>query len=266
MNENYSLIRDNNILQYRFKYRTFLTENIMFFRSMIIRFCCCILICSRHDVTLAFSTCRPLLPLSRKPSIMCKNWIGDTFNELIEFSTYGPAERKLLKAKRDKAANSQTEEEEDVSVESFKRAGKKFGSYSPNEDTITTEDSLSVEAFQSAVVSKEKEDVDFDGYKLRDLLIEKWGVPLDIDFQRGIGGQTVYCTVLPVVYGSKKCRHESELDYLMHLQGVIEILQKYNNLDQFIISLQKTKRSPKPGVEAVPFLLKLDSQALKQIL
>jgi hypothetical protein len=115
-----------------------------------------------------------------------------------------------------------------------------------------------LEAFQSAVVSKEKEeeDVDFDGYKLRDLLIEKWGVPLDIDFQRGIGGQTVYCTVLPVAYGSKKCRHESELDYLMHLQGVIEI----------IISLQKTRRSPKPGVESVPFLLELDSQSLKQIL
>jgi hypothetical protein len=242
----------------------------MFFRSMIIRFFCCILICSGHDVTLAFSTCRPLLPLSRKPSTMCKNWIGDTFNELIEFSTLGPGERKLLKAKRDKAANSPTEEEEEdvVSVESFKRAEKKFGSYSPNEYPTTTEDSLSLEAFQSAIVSKEKEDVDFDfdGYKLRDLLIEKWGVPLDIDFQRGIGGQSVYCTVLPVAYGSKKCRHESELDYLMHLQGVIEILQKYNNLDQFIISLQKTRRSPKPGVESVPFLLELDSQSLKQIL
>jgi len=166
-----------------------------------------------------------------------------------------------LKAKRDKAAtNSQIEEEEedDVSMESFQRAAEIIGSYSPNEYPTTTEDSLSLEAFQSAVVSKEKEeeDVDFDGYKLRDLLIEKWGVPLDIDFQRGIGGQTVYCTVLPVAYGSKKCRHESELDYLMHLQGVIEI----------IISLQKTRRSPKPGVESVPFLLELDSQSLKQIL
>jgi hypothetical protein len=232
----------------------------MSFRSMVFLIFCCILICSRHDVILAFSTCRPLLPFSRKSSIICKNWIADTFNELIEFSTLGPGERKLLKAKRDKAAtNSQIEEEEDdVSMESFQRAAEIIGSYSPNEYPTTTEDSLSLEAFQSAVVSKEKEeeDVDFDGYKLRDLLIEKWGVPLDIDFQRGIGGQTVYCTVLPVAYGSKKCRHESELDYLMHLQGVIEI----------IISLQKTRRSPKPGVESVPFLLELDSQSLKQIL
>lgn len=244
----------------------------MSFRSMVFLIFCCILICSRHDVILAFSTCRPLLPFSRKSSIICKNWIADTFNELIEFSTLGPGERKLLKAKRDKAAtNSQIEEEEeedDVSMESFQRAAEIIGSYSPNEYPTTTEDSLSLEAFQSAVVSKEKEeeDVDFDGYKLRDLLIEKWGVPLDIDFQRGIGGQTVYCTVLPVAYGSKKCRHESELDYLMHLQGLIEILQKINNLDQFIISLQKTRRSPKPGVESVPFLLELDSQSLKQIL
>jgi hypothetical protein len=232
----------------------------MSFRSMVFLIFCCILICSRHDIILAFSTCRPLLPFSRKSSIICKNWIADTFNELIEFSTLGPGERKLLKAKRDKAAtNSQIEEEEDdVSMESFQRAAEIIGSYSPNEYPTTTEDSLSLEAFQSAVVSKEKEeeDVDFDGYKLRDLLIEKWGVPLDIDFQRGIGGQTVYCTVLPVAYGSKKCRHESELDYLMHLQGVIEI----------IISLQKTRRSPKPGVESVPFLLELDSQSLKQIL
>ena len=231
----------------------------MSFRSMVFLIFCCILICSRHDIILAFSTCRPLLPFSRKSSIICKNWIADTFNELIEFSTLGPGERKLLKAKRDKAAtNSQIEEEEedDVSMESFQRAAEIIGSYSPNEYPTTTEDSLSLEAFQSAVVSKEEEDVDFDGYKLRDLLIEKWGVPLDIDFQRGIGGQTVYCTVLPVAYGSKKCRHESELDYLMHLQGVIEI----------IISLQKTRRSPKPGVESVPFLLELDSQSLKQIL
>jgi Domain of unknown function (DUF3067) len=112
----------------------------------------------------------------------------------------------------------------------------------------------------------EMSDLDFDGYALRDLLISKWGVPLDIDFQRGYSQQTVYCTILPVVFGSRKCRHVQELDYLMHLQAVVEILHAYNNLEEFREFIETTNRTPKPGVESVPFRLELSPRQLSKVL
>ena len=203
--------------------------------------------------------------------------MGDLWEEVIEFSTYGPSERKLLKARREKdATRNEGRSDDDVSIDSFRRAQQKYGSKNSDDNrsesssaSIGDADSLSLEAFQSAIASKDnqdKEKTDFDGYKLRDLMVEKWGVPSDIDFQRGYGGGSVYCAVLPVAFGSSRCRHENELDYLMHLQGVVEILQKYDNLDPFIFFIKKTSREPKRGVEAVPYLMNLDSDSLKQIL
>ena len=211
--------------------------------------------------------------------------MGDLWEEVIEFSTYGPAERALLKAQREKAAAAARKAEGgDVSMDSFQRAQQKYNSKSSdsNEESPSTsttssspfvdgDNALSMEAFQAAVISSGKgenkdEDVDFDGYKLRDLLVEKWGVPLDVDFERGYGGGTVYCTVLPVAFGSRRCRHESELDYLMHLQAVVEVLKKYDNLDPFIFFIKKTNKQPKPGVESAPYLMKLSEYQLKKIL
>ena len=39
----------------------------------------------------------------------------------------------------------------------------------------------------------------------------------------------------------KKDLHETELDYLMHLQGVIEILNKYDNLESIIQNIDNIK-------------------------
>ena len=230
----------------------------------------------------------------------CFNWIGDLWEEVIEFSTYGPAERRLLKAKREDAkSKSSSSEEVVVSIESFQRAKRNYLESSSRKTTpvivddndndndddarIATEvgeqqqqqqqqqSSVSIEAFTAAAAEQEEESGVvpdfFDGYQLRDLLMQKWGVPLDVEFQRGNSQLTVYCTVLPVAFGSRRCRrHQSELDYLMHLQAVIEVLYKYGNLDQFIAFLQSTSRVPKAGVESVPFRLELDEKSLKQIL
>ena len=213
------------------------------------------------------------------------NWIGDLWSELIEFSTYGPAERKILKAKREekkkKAAgidnsNSIKEEYDDnknednsddkflVSIEAFQNAKNKKSLIS----------SASTSSFKETSTSTTTDDAesssspDFDGYKLRDLLVKKWGVPLDVDFQRGDMNTAVYCSVLPVVgFGNAtKSRHDTELDYLMHLQGIIEILNKYDNLDPFLLFLNTTNRIPKPGIGSVPYKLVLSPSSLKQIL
>ena len=209
----------------------------------------------------------------RLSTTLRQNWLGDVWEEVIEFSTYGPSERKLLKERREKAAEEERRKNGgDVSMESFQKAQQKFATASPKTAPSNDEsDSLSLGSFQAAVASKENEqlvdrEMEFDGYKLRDLIVEKWGVPLDIDFQRGYGGNSVYCTVLPVAFGSSRCRHDSELDYLMHLQGVVEVLMKYDNLDPFLFFVQTTEKTPKPGVESAPYLMQLDDEALKQIL
>lgn len=119
---------------------------------------------------------------------------------------------------------------------------------------------------------------DFDGYALRDLLVSKWGVPLDVDFERRgyyssatttttTTTPSVYVTVLPVAFGNRRlCRHETELDYLMHLQAVVEILHRYDNLEPWRFFLESTSKSPKPGVESVPFRLTLSPSDLANVL
>jgi hypothetical protein len=224
-----------------------------------------------------------------KTTSLYGHWLGDLWNEVIEFSTYGPAERRMLKAKRE-AAEAQAapkSDDNDISLSSFQQAKRQMTDKTTSSTGITSSStsgtttamnnkdgstsSLSLEAFQAAVASTSKEttddDLEFDGYALRDLLVTKWGVPLDIDFQRGYSGSTVYCTVLPAVgFGTFKARHASEMNYLMHLQAVVEILHQYNNLDAFIMFIQSTQRVPKPGVESVPFRLDLNGQELQKIL
>jgi hypothetical protein len=200
------------------------------------------------------------------------NGITELWDEFIEVSTYGPSERKMLKANRERQRQRQRELQQDD-----------YDSSSNSQDTSTNSasafsddngDDAWLEAFQSAKNSKVEDtdttpseaDLDFDGYALRDVLIAKWGVPLDIDFQSG--ASSLYCTVLPMVgYGSPlKSRHDSELDYLMHLQGVVEVLHKYDNLDGFLVFVQETNRAPKPGTDSVPFRLDLSEEEKEKIM
>lgn len=211
----------------------------------------------------------------------------ELWEEMIEFSTYGPAERLVLKERR--AAAAAASKAKDTSP-----TESDYGQPERNNTASTSSKSLSVEAFQSAkaafseesysartISSPNAKDADknnsadgegFDGYALRDLLIEKWGVPLDVDFHRGLVGSdgtssNVYVTVLPVAFGNNRiCRHLTELDYLMHLQAVIEILEKYDNLEPWLQFLETTKQSPKPGTVSVPYRLQLSPKALKDIL
>lgn len=193
------------------------------------------------------------------------NWVGELWEEVIEFSTYGPSERRMRKAQR---------EQDELTTESFRRAGPNTKTLhsSPSSDGIDSDyDALSMEAFRTAVANtkrdpEEEPDLDFDGYALRDFLVGRWGAPLDIDFQRSYNNGCVYCTVLPVAFGNRKCRHETELDYLMHLQGIIEILHKYRNLGLFLAYCETTTKTPKPGTDSVPFRLELSKDELAIIL
>jgi len=137
----------------------------------------------------------------------------------------------------------------------------------------TDDDQAWQEAFTSAKedsssdsTNNKSDKLDYDGYQLRDLLVSKWGVPNDIDFQQ-INTGCLYCTILPVLgYGNAlQSRHENELQYLMHLQGIVEILNKYDVLEDFVNFVIETDKRPKRGTDSVPYRLDLSRDDIDKI-
>ncbi len=186
-------------------------------------------------------------------------WAGvmSLWDEIIEVSTYGPSERKMLKAQRERQKQIA-----DTGLDLEDSLGENIG---------LEDDRAWMEAFAAARDKEEDDDygakqLDYDGYALQDLLVSKWGVSLDVDFQR-IGDQ-IYCTVLPLIgFGSPlRSRHNTELDYLMHLQGVVEVLHKYDNLDGFVGFIQTTRKIPKRGTDSMPFRLNLNNEDMDRIM
>jgi len=130
---------------------------------------------------------------------------------------------------------------------------------------------LDVEAFakrRQELVNEKPQD--FDGYALRDLLLAKWGECYDVDFNRvdSFGFREIYLNIYPFKLGGKRWRHETELDYLMHLQAVVEILQKYSQLDYIVYQIMETEKTPKIGapIKAVPIRLDLTKDEINMIM
>ena len=59
--------------------------------------------------------------------------------------------------------------------------------------------------------------------QLRDAIYNKWGQCFDVNFQpvTTFGFRELYLNVMPFRLGSKRFRHETELDYLCHLQAIV---------------------------------------------
>jgi hypothetical protein len=101
----------------------------------------------------------------------------------------------------------------------------------------TEDDGISLEAFQARKRQQEEAEQqeveeEFDGYAMRDVIYEKWGMCYDVDFKRvdNFGTRLLYLNILPFHLGGRQFRHETELDYLCHLQAVVEILLKYDQV------------------------------------
>lgn len=186
------------------------------------------------------------------------NGIKNLWDEIIEVSTYGPSERKLLKLQRELQRKVLLEEKEPIYYNSMERQD--------DNNSSSKNDVMWMEAFAAA---RDTTSLEYDGYALQKLLVSKFGVSLDVDFQRI--GDNIYCTILPMIgYGSSssslRSRHMTELDYLMHLQGVVEILHKYDNLNDFVTFVETTNKVPKRGTDSVPFRLTLTQNDIDNIL
>eukprot|EP00977_Amphora_coffeiformis_P025130 scaffold18346_cov145-Amphora_coffeaeformis.AAC.2 len=146
----------------------------------------------------------------------------------------------------------------------------------PIKDEEEDDDMFSLDKFQKAkdkiaVDHKIPDDDDFDGYQFRDVILEKWGKCFDVDFNKvdTLGIRSLYLNVMPFYLGKRPFRHKTELDYLCHLQAVVEILQEYNQLGYVLQQIQETQKKPRPGTSplvAVPLRLDLTPEQVKQIL
>ena len=154
----------------------------------------------------------------------------------------------------------------------------RFAKTSNGDESATDDEDVSLEGFQKARKRREErsqeEEIELrevDGYFLRDVIYEKWGYCFDLDFNRvdSFGFRELYLNVMPFHLGGRRFRHETELDYLCHLQAIVEILQKYDQLDYILTQIEETKKKPRAGtvpIVAVPLRLDLTRKQVSEIL
>jgi hypothetical protein len=134
---------------------------------------------------------------------------------------------------------------------------------------------LSLGAFQQAkkkqMQQQNKAPESFDGYALRDAIFKKWGFCYDVNFNRvdTWRDRQLFLNILPYKLGRKPFRHETELDYLSHLQAVVDILRKYEQLDYVLEQISDTDKKPLGGrspIVAVPIRLDLTKDQVDKII
>ncbi|KAL7454711.1 hypothetical protein ACHAWC_006323 [Mediolabrus comicus] len=172
------------------------------------------------------------------------------------------------KKKNDDSVKNINDDDEEINLSSFQ---KELSKRQQQQDMMTdSEEMASVMSITDADDNTEEEE-EFDGYAMRDAILNKWGECFDVDFNRvdSYGFRSVYLNILPFRLGGKRFRHETELDYLCHLQAVVEILQKYDQLDYVLAQLNETNKKPRAGTSpliAVPLRLDLTEEQVNQIL
>jgi hypothetical protein len=154
-------------------------------------------------------------------------------------------------------------------LDASKSGASSFGQVDDASDDDTD---LDMDAFKARKKQQEIEaEENFDGYALRDIIFEKWGKFYDVEFNRvdSFGFRSLYLNVLPFHLGGRKFRHETELDYLCHLQAVVEILEKYDQIGYILAQIDETNKKPRAGTSplvAVPLRLELTREQVTEII
>jgi hypothetical protein len=163
--------------------------------------------------------------------------------------------------------DNDVKEDDDMSLSSFQQELAKRQSHQMETSAQSADD----EGTSVHTKTGEDDEEEFTGYDLRDMIYYKYGECFDVEFQRvdSYGFRTVYLNIMPFRLGGKKFRHETEYDYLCHLQAVVEILLKYNQLDNVMVQLTETAKKPRAGTSpliAVPLRLDLTPEQVDKIL
>ena len=157
--------------------------------------------------------------------------------------------------------------EADFQQEVFKRRETETS----NQSSTTTATTASVKRTSESGNNDNEEEAEFDGYALRDAIYNKYEKCFDVDFQpvQTFGFRELYLNILPFHLNGRRFRHATELDYLCHLQAIVEILVKYDQLEYVLSQLEETNKKPRAGTSplvAVPLRLDLTEDELNSIL
>ena len=228
---------------------------------------CAFLIASllRCQVASAFVTAPPPFPGGTSPSAQCRPFRHDPLRLTVLRGSFFDGLFGVNKG------NSNAEEKAATTDDDVWNASGLAAEIERRSTGNDEESNTGREREAEDCKEEEEEEAEFDGYALRDAILNKFGVCWDVDFQRveSYGFRKVYLNILPFKLGSRRFRHQSEWDYLCHLQAIVEILQKYDLLDSVLVQLEETKKKPRPGTSplvAVPLRLDLTEEQIDQIL
>lgn len=204
---------------------------------------------------------------SSSQSMSIKKLHGSFFDDLFNPKKDSPESKKEKENQVEDTINAAIEEDIDPSIntqnwqkELSKRSQEPPSSSSSPQMQPKNNDNVN-----------EEEEILFNGYDMRDVIYAKFGYCFDLEFRpvTSLGGTSLYLNVMPFHSKSKQFRHESEYDYLCHLQAVVDILIKYDRLEYVLSQLYETDKMPRAGTSpliAVPFRLDLEEKDLQQIL
>ncbi|GMH70046.1 hypothetical protein TrST_g7269 [Triparma strigata] len=180
----------------------------------------------------------PVPTTTRMIPTSLNNW----FDEIIEMATLGPSERRLKKAKERQQINDD---------------------YDAGDSRSVNDDDLTPAAFrleisrldaekerQSSTAAVASEEPQFTGESFSSLLVKKYGAQLDVDLRpvTSFGKTSIYIAIMPLkAFGTRKSRFEAELPYLQHMQAVVEVLEKYGQLEEYVEFLEETEKRPRGG-------------------
>ena len=168
--------------------------------------------------------------------------------------------------------NTDGEDDDDLTPAAFREEIRRI-EHEEKREVDEDDDDLTPGAFKAAIAKTKKEDSSsssFDGYGLASLLQSKWGAELDVDFRpvTSLSNTGIYICIMPIPLGSRRCRHKSREDYMMHLQGVVEVLEKYDELDAFVEFVTTTNKVPRANTSpliAVTYRLDLTEEQVGAI-
>ena len=147
-------------------------------------------------------------------------------------------------ALQEQISNSNDNDNDDLTPASFKAEIRKIEEITAaaggNKCDADDDDDLTPDSFKAAIAKLDASSsgtavaaaTSFDGYAFASLLQSKWGAELDVDFRpvTSLQNTGIYVAVMPIPFGSRRCRHRTREEYLSHLQGVIEVLEKYDEV------------------------------------
>mmetsp|Transcript_50841 Transcript_50841/g.106232 ORF Transcript_50841/g.106232 Transcript_50841/m.106232 type:complete len:218 (-) Transcript_50841:51-704(-) len=111
------------------------------------------------------------------------------------------------------------------------------------------------------------EDRPFDGYQLRDLIVEKWTVPYDVQFKREVfmGKPMLFLNVMWKFEGQMSFPL-TEQEYLEHLQAIAELLIRWDRVEHVRTLIKECKKFPNAYFGyAVPLPLDLPGELMREI-